>query len=53
MSKKDFELIAFVIRNLTEAPEVRARIAQQFAKELKYTNERFDVQRFLRACDPS
>jgi hypothetical protein len=53
MTSRDFVLIARVIRNLSEAPEVRARVAAEFAAELRFTNVRFDRDRFLAACQAS
>ena len=51
MSRKDFELIASIIRDLSVLPaDVRALVAGKFATELSNTNARFDRARFLRAC---
>lgn len=55
MTKKDFELIAYVVRNsisdchLTKAQRT-ALGAQAFVAELKKTNPIFDTQRFIEAC---
>jgi isopentenyl phosphate kinase len=50
MSKKDYEFIASVIRNLDVTGGMRDRIARAFASELLNTNPRFDLQRFVNAC---
>jgi len=56
MTRKDFQLIADVLKNNIElaAPDskglVRA-IALDFAQELQKTNPRFNVQRFVKACE--
>jgi len=57
MSKKDYELIAKVIRDWNTAiigmDTVRASIARAFASELVNGNRRFDMPRFLKACGVS
>jgi hypothetical protein len=62
VTRKDYVLIASTIRDLSEAPEVRQRVAAHFAFVLKMEggydangNRRFDTDRFIRACgfDPS
>lgn len=54
MTRKDFELIASVIRDARlERPLFRPAwdyIAQDFARELRGTNSNFDRLRFLEAC---
>ena len=51
MTKKDFELIAFVIQWLPETCEVdNLGIAREFALALKSTNARFDRERFIAAA---
>jgi hypothetical protein len=50
MTKKDFELIAAVLRANSTETVVRERVALDFADELAATNPRFDRARFLRAC---
>lgn len=55
MTRKDYELIARVLRDKHERWDatgqmaVRA-IAEAFATELATTNPRFDRARFLKAC---
>jgi len=49
MTRKDFELIARVIRNIDDK-DSRNQTALNFATELKQTNPRFDTQRFVTAC---
>ena len=56
MTRKDFELIAETIRNLSVttdpllADAIRSTVADQFADALASTNPRFDRGRFIRAC---
>jgi hypothetical protein len=54
MSRKDYELIARVLRDANVADEhqyeLLERIALGFALELAATNPRFDRERFLAAC---
>lgn len=50
MSRQDFELIARTIRDLPEAPEVRERVAKEFARALGWSHPRFNTDRFLTAC---
>ena len=51
MSKKDFELIATVIRNYKGdgSPD---SIARAFGAELLNANPRFDLKRFVATCVP-
>ena len=54
MTKKDFELIAGVLRDFDFAegisPETtRLLLAEDFAAKLATTNERFDAERFIKA----
>ena len=56
MTKKDFELIAGVMRNFTEIdtyPDLNDTdyISHLFADALTETNPRFDRDRFLTACN--
>ena len=54
MSKKDYELIAGVLRNTTGGPDMplplRDHIVRTFANELATTNPRFARERFIAAC---
>lgn len=50
MSKKDYEFIASVIRDLDVTGGMKARIARAFASELLNTNPRFKLQQFIDAC---
>jgi hypothetical protein len=57
MTRKDFVLIAEVIKNLAPdsgIPDIachwRDIVAERFADRLAGTNERFDRDRFMRAC---
>ncbi|MGH2619837.1 MAG: hypothetical protein ACRDHG_04620 [Anaerolineales bacterium] len=49
MSRKDFELIAGVVRGLDNI--IRDHVAAEFARVLGRTNPRFDADRFLKACE--
>jgi hypothetical protein len=56
MTKRDFELIARLLANAHHdicgevSREAANSIAEQFAVALTNTNDRFDRERFLRAC---
>lgn len=54
MTRRDFQLIARVLRETTNGPDMpeplRAHIARAFASELAPTSPRFDRERFLHAC---
>ena len=57
MTKKHFELIAVVIKDRKERgngrgerKEVLEALANDFANRLQAENERFDKERFLKAC---
>lgn len=51
MTRKDFELIATTIKALKVSKKARASIAQEFAQALATTNPRFDLDRFVKACE--
>jgi hypothetical protein len=49
MTKKDYQLIADVVRNVT--PRVQRKLLyQDFADVLKEDNPRFDASKFKAAC---
>ena len=57
MTRKDFQLIADVLKrhavisdNMTKTNVIKA-IALDFAVQLKDTNPRFNIQRFIKACE--
>jgi hypothetical protein len=53
MTRKDFQLIADVIKGMNKPhndSETVAEIAYQFALTLADTNDRFDREKFLKAC---
>lgn len=50
MSRKDYELIAEIIRGLELDAELHDQVARAFAFNLTPTNHRFNVDRFVRAC---
>ncbi len=51
MSRKDFELIASVVRTSHHLfPQQKEQLAQDFAFLLRATNPRFNRQRFIEAC---
>jgi len=50
MTRKDFELIARVVRYFRSRNLVVPGLAEAFADALHPTNPRFDRQRFLEAC---
>ena len=49
MSRKHFQLIADVVKNISDKNE-RERTAQEFVGRLQAENPRFDTARFLKAC---
>lgn len=51
MTKKDFELIAWVLRKHPQ--KSTEELAAVFAETLKLTNPRFDVNKFIRATRPA
>ena len=51
MTRKDFELIASVVQDITPKAQ-RVKIAMTFADRLSDENSRFDMGRFLKACMP-
>lgn len=48
MFKRDFELIARVIRETPNVPRLKLAIA--FADQLEQVADRFDRKRFIKAC---
>lgn len=50
MTRKDFVMIADVIRFLPLPLATRDIVALEFAEELATTNPRFDKERFVKAC---
>jgi len=55
MTRKDFQLIATVLKSHSDSPMNRCVIEQlalTFATELAKTNPNFNQQRFVKACMP-
>lgn len=50
MTRKDYEMIAGVIRSLNVTDEQRLEIANQFARRLAGTNGQFKSDRFVDAA---
>lgn len=50
MTRKDFEVIARIISRMPDEMS-RSEVAWAFAGGLTSTNERFDVPRFVKACE--
>ena len=50
MSRKDFQMIADVIKNI-EDRKVRHAVTMDFAVRLKDVNPRFNISRFVGACN--
>ena len=50
MSRKDFQMIADVIKNI-EDRKVRHAVTMDFAVRLKDVNPRFNVTHFVTACN--
>jgi hypothetical protein len=52
MQRRHFELIAETIRYADLPDECRAQLTAEFARALKGTNEHFDGDKFVEACQP-
>lgn len=50
MTRRDYTLIATVIRDAEVPPEVRRNLALSFAVALRHANANFDTARFMAAC---
>lgn len=52
MTRKDFELIAGIVKEMTaqDYPQDRKDKAELFAQALAGTNDRFNRETFLKAC---
>jgi hypothetical protein len=50
MTRKDFQMIADVVKNIEDS-KTRHIVAMDFARKLKAVNPRFDISRFVGACD--
>ena len=50
MTRKHFEMIANVVKNIDDS-KIRHAVAMDFAMRLKGMNPRFDITRFVKACD--
>ena len=53
MTRKDFNLIAHTIAGLELTEADRLATAVRFSAVLRRTNESFDRDRFIPACNPS
>ena len=50
MTRKHFQMIADVVKNIDDH-KIRHAVAMDFALKLKGENPRFDISRFVGACD--
>ena len=50
VSRKDFQMIADVVKNIDDR-ETRHSVAMDFAMRLKGENPRFNISRFVGACN--
>jgi len=50
MTRKHFQMIANVVKNIDDH-KVRHAVAMDFALKLKAENPRFDISRFVSACN--
>lgn len=50
MSRKDFQMIADVVKNIDDS-KVRHAVAMDFAMKLKAVNPRFNISKFVGACN--
>ena len=53
MTKKDYEVIAKVIKNSELSETKRLQIALEMSNELLETNNNFEENMFLKACIPN
>jgi hypothetical protein len=49
MTRQHFEFLARFVAE-EEDSDQRAKLARRMARELRYTNPRFDDDRFIKAC---
>ena len=50
MTRKHFQMIANIVKNIDDH-KVRHQVAMDFAMALKNENPRFNISRFVGACD--
>ena len=50
MTREHFQMIANVVKNIDD-PKTRHAVAMDFAMRLKAENPRFDISRFVGACN--
>jgi len=50
LSRKHFQMIANVVKNIDD-PKTRHAVAMDFALRLQGENPRFDISRFVGACN--
>ena len=50
MTRKDFQMIADVVKMINDK-DTRHTVAMNFAVKLKDVNPRFDISRFVGACN--
>ena len=50
MTRKHFQMIADVVKNIDD-PKTRHAVAMDFALRLQGENPRFDISRFVGACN--
>jgi len=50
MTRKHFQMIANVVKNIDD-PKTRHAVAMDFALKLKAENPRFNISKFVGACD--
>ena len=50
MTRKDFQMIADVVKTIEDS-KTRHTVAMNFAVKLKGVNPRFDISRFVGACN--
>ena len=51
MTRKDFQLIADVVKNISDS-DARNATAMDFAHRLQSVNPRFNISRIVKACQP-
>jgi hypothetical protein len=51
MTRKDYHLIATIIKNLNVSPDIRRMVIWQFTKTLREFHPNFNSDLFITACE--
>ena len=52
MTRKDYQAVADILREVTLTPDARAALITKFSRMFERDNPRFDWARFAAACVP-